>query len=81
MGYFYVLQSLKDFGYYFGSTEDLHNRVQRHNAGYVKSTKGRRPWKLVYNEVYETIEEARFREYTVKRNANERYKIIKKLEK
>ncbi|HAZ16594.1 MAG: hypothetical protein A3H59_03425 [Candidatus Jacksonbacteria bacterium RIFCSPLOWO2_02_FULL_43_9] len=52
MYYVYILHSTKDNGFYIGSSSDLKNRVHVHNQGMVISTKGRRPLKLVYYEVY-----------------------------
>ena len=46
MFYAYILKSLKDQTYYYGSTEDLQDRIKSHNAGKVKYTKGHRPYKL-----------------------------------
>ncbi|RMG68742.1 MAG: nuclease, partial [Calditrichaeota bacterium] len=46
MYYAYILKSLKDEGYYYGSTADLEQRLRSHNAGKVRSTKHRRPWKI-----------------------------------
>ncbi|RMG76696.1 MAG: GIY-YIG nuclease family protein [Bacteroidetes bacterium] len=60
--YVYILYSLKSGMYYKGCTQDLSQRVKRHNAGKVKSTKGHRPWKLIYFEKFETRTEARKRE-------------------
>ena len=62
MYYFYVLKSLKDGRRYKGYTIDLEKRLERHNAGGVKSTKYRRPLILVYSESYDTEKEARDRE-------------------
>ena len=56
--YVYILQSLKTDGYYTGSTQDIPARVERHNQGRSKATKARRPWQLVYSEVFETRSEA-----------------------
>ena len=76
MGYFYIIQSKKDNSLYSGSTEDLKNRFERHNAGYCKYTKHKIPWKLVYFEAYTTLEKARYREWKVKHSAYE-YKKLK----
>ena len=62
MFYAYILKSVKDSGYYYGSTSNLDNRLKTHNAGKVRSTKGRRPWKLHYIEKYESRSEAVERE-------------------
>jgi putative endonuclease len=62
MPYAYVLKSLKDSRYYYGSTEDVQVRLKSHNAGKVRSTKSRRPMVLVYSEQYSTKSEALKRE-------------------
>jgi putative endonuclease len=62
MYYVYILQSLKDSKFYTGLTNDLSRRLQEHNSGQMKSTKGRVPFKLLYSEKYETRIEARARE-------------------
>jgi putative endonuclease len=48
----YILQSLKDGSYYIGSTNNLEDRVERHNQGRSQYTKLKRPWKLLYSEEY-----------------------------
>lgn len=48
--YVYVLRSLKDKNFYVGFTKDLSKRLVLHNDGLVRSTKGRRPFELVYWE-------------------------------
>jgi putative endonuclease len=50
MYYTYVLQSEKDMGFYTGFTKDLKLRFEQHNSGLVRSTKDRRPLKLIYYE-------------------------------
>jgi putative endonuclease len=49
----YVLYSLRDGRLYIGSTADIARRLADHNRGKVKSTKHRRPFKLVYYEEFE----------------------------
>jgi len=51
---------------YIGSTEDLKNRLAKHNTGKVKSTKFYRPWKLLDYETYSTRNEAVRRERFLK---------------
>lgn len=48
--YTYVLKSEKDGNLYIGWTVNLKDRLQTHNNGMVKSTKLRRPFKLIYFE-------------------------------
>ena len=60
--YAYILQSKSIGTYYYGSAEDVGIRLKRHNAGKVRSTKSKRPWRLHYVEVFETRSEAYKRE-------------------
>ena len=51
MQYFvYILESEIDGRLYKGQTSDLDKRLQEHNSGKTKSTKGYIPWKLVHFE-------------------------------
>lgn len=52
MYYVYILQSLKDKKLYVGFTDDLKRRLNEHNEGLSFSTKGRRPFILIYYEAY-----------------------------
>jgi putative endonuclease len=52
--------------HYIGQTVNLVARLKKHNKGYVKSTKGFRPWKLLYFENYNTRSEACRRELEIK---------------
>ncbi|MEK7588239.1 MAG: GIY-YIG nuclease family protein [Patescibacteria group bacterium] len=54
----YVLQSSIDNNLYIGCTSDINKRLGYHNKGKVKSTKSRRPLKLIYKEDYDNIYEA-----------------------
>jgi len=60
--YAYILLSLKNGKYYYGSTQDLEERIKKHNGGKVKSTKPFRPWKIHYFEKFGTSSEAFKRE-------------------
>jgi putative endonuclease len=63
MEYFvYVLKSEIDGRLYKGQTSDIDKRLNEHNSGKTKSTKGYKPWKLVYFETFETRDEAVLRE-------------------
>ena len=50
MFYVYVLRSLKDGQLYTGYSINLKNRLDEHNKGYVKGTKNRYPFELIYYE-------------------------------
>ncbi len=62
MFYAYILKSTKDRKYYYGSTNDIDQRLLRHNRGLVASTKYRRPLNLHYVEKFELRKEAYKRE-------------------
>ncbi len=44
----YILYSNKFDRYYIGQTNNMENRITRHNNGYVRSTKSYRPWNIVF---------------------------------
>ncbi len=67
-GYVYILQSLKDGNKYIGSTISVKERVEKHNKGYVKSTKSRRPLILENVLEYEGLTVARQKEILFKRS-------------
>jgi len=58
----YVLMSMTDGQLYAGYTTDLKQRLTTHNKGSVPSTKSRRPWKLIYAEMYTNQQDALRRE-------------------
>jgi predicted GIY-YIG superfamily endonuclease len=64
MHYCYILLSSKSHIFYFGSANDLRERLKFHNSGKVKSTKSHIPWKLVWYSAFETEKQARdFEQY------------------
>jgi putative endonuclease len=66
MFFVYVLLSQKDKKFYVGQTNDLADRVLRHNEGRVRATKGRRPLLLAWTESFPTRAEAVRRERYLK---------------
>ena len=54
----YILKSLKDQGYYFGHCENINDRLKQHNWHKVRSTKGRTPFIIHYQETFNTKSEA-----------------------
>lgn len=62
MYYTYVLLSEKDNKFYSGFAEDVKLRFEKHQKGLVKSTRDRRPLKLIYYEVCINREDALRRE-------------------
>ncbi len=75
--YFYILQCRDGYKYY-GHTNNLARRILEHSKGEVKSTKKRRPVKLVYFEEVKSRKEAFKREMQFK-NGKTRKETISKL--
>jgi putative endonuclease len=74
MKYFvYILKSMKDDSYHVGSTNDLENRLKRHNEGRARYTKSKRPWELVYYEEHPDRSSAMKREYAIKHRKSAEY--------
>lgn len=71
--YVYILKSLKDSKFYTGYTSDLKRRIKEHNNGLSKSTKNRKPLKLVYFEASGNIKDAMKREKYLKTTYGKRY--------
>ncbi|MBI5044387.1 MAG: GIY-YIG nuclease family protein [Candidatus Levybacteria bacterium] len=72
MFYVYVLQSLKDLRTYTGYIDNLERRLKQHNSGFVKSTKQRVPFKLLFFEEFLSSTEAMKRELYWKSGAGRR---------
>jgi len=66
MYYTYILKSKKDNNFYIGSTKDLKTRFKLHNDGKIFSTKGRRPFELIYYEAHKSEKDCRKREHNLK---------------
>jgi putative endonuclease len=79
----YFLHSKKDNGYYIGCTSlPVERRLYKHNAGHVRSTKARRPFKIIYYEEYPNKLSAFKRERYLKCPAGyqEKLQILQKVE-
>ena len=69
----YVLRSIKDGKKYTGYTKDLSSRFELHQEGKVKSTKGRRPFELIYFEGCLNQQDATKREKYLKTHYGKMY--------
>jgi putative endonuclease len=69
----YAIKSLSHDFIYVGMTENLDDRLRRHNSRYNKSTKRFVPFKLIYSEKWKTGEEARIREKYLKSTSGKRF--------
>ncbi len=68
----YVLQDEKRKNYK-GMTNNLERRLYEHNQGHTKTTQKMNNLKVVYQEKYDTFEEARKRELYLKSAAGRRF--------
>lgn len=66
MFFVYAIKSILNNQVYKGQANSLDKRIDRHNKGYVKSTKERRPWELIAFQGFQTREEARWQEFLLK---------------
>ena len=73
----YILISLKDKKKYIGSTINLDRRLKEHFNGLVKSTKGRRPFKLFGFRIFDCIKEAAEFEFKYKKSHGQLERDIK----
>ena len=62
MHYVYFLKSSKDGKCYIGRANNLRQRISKHNAGKVPSTKYRLPLKLIYYEAFLSEQDAQNKE-------------------
>ncbi len=72
MFFVYVIKSEANHAYYVGSTENVEDRLARHNRGASNYTKNKRPWVLKYTEEYKTKKEAFKREKYLKSLKNKK---------
>lgn len=66
MYYIYVIRSITHSTRYIGSTDNPIKRLQEYNNGRCRYTRGRKPWKLIYQEGYITRGETMNREKFLK---------------
>lgn len=71
--YVCVLRSQNDGKFYVGYTKNLEKRLEEHNSGRVRSTKERRPMKLIYWEGCIDQQDATRREKYLKSAWGKRY--------
>ena len=69
----YILYSPSADQYYIGHTENIEDRLFRHNNSGSKSTKKTNDWKLVYTELFATKAEANRRELEIKKKKSRKY--------
>ena len=73
MPFTYILFSEKLNKYYVGACTELKRRLYEHNIGHSKFTSTGIPWKLKYEEEFETLLEAKRRELAIKKMKSRKY--------
>ena len=73
MFFTYILFSESINKYYVGHTEDLNDRLKRHNAGNGKFTKRGVPWELKWSFESSTRSEAIILEKKIKKRGSKRF--------
>ena len=68
MSYFlYIIHSVIKDQYYVGHTNDIEERIRKHNSKHKGFTGKENDWRLVYSESYPTKETAYAREREIKK--------------
>ncbi len=75
MFYTYILFSTKTLKYYVGQTNNLSDRLSRHNSGQQIATKSGIPWILITSFEFQTRSEAVQLETKIKKRGIKRYLI------
>jgi len=73
MAFTYILFSTGINSYYVGSTNDVADRLKRHNSGRSTFTKRGIPWILIYKKEYPTKSEAYQAELYIKSQKSRKY--------
>ena len=78
MYYVYVIKNTEG-NIYTGYTNDLDRRLESHNKGLNKSTKGHQ-WEYIYYEAYRAEKDARRREINLKKSGQARRWLKERLQ-
>ncbi|SEJ34790.1 GIY-YIG nuclease family protein [Flavobacterium terrigena] len=71
----YILYSLSKGKYYIGQTNNMEDRLRRHNSGYSLSTKNGIPWELITSFSLPNRSDAIILEKKIKAYGAKRYLI------
>lgn len=73
MFYLYILKNDRDGSFYVGHTQNIQDRLKRHNENRSIYTKNRGTWLLVYLEELTSRSEAMRREKEIKKKKSKKY--------
>ena len=77
MTYFTYILQCSDNTYYTGYTNNLEKRIEVHNSGkWAKYTRGRLPVRMIYSESFEKENDARKREYAIKKLSRKEKEVL-----
>ena len=71
--YCYILYSKKSDKFYIGYSENLKERLLKHNSKHKGFTGNTSDWKIVYFEEFGTKQEAYFRERQIKQKKSRKF--------
>ena len=71
--YCYILYSKKSDKFYIGYSENLKERLLKHNSKHKGFTGNTNDWKIVYFEEFGTKQEACFRERQIKQKKSRKF--------
>jgi len=54
----YILESQVDESKYIGQSQNLEDRIIKHNLGYIQSTASNKPWKLYAHKIVSSRSES-----------------------
>ena len=76
--YYVYIVECADGSYYTGYTTDVERRINEHNFSTksAKYTRSRRPVRLKYQEVYDSLSKALKREYAIKKLSRKSKKAL-----
>jgi putative endonuclease len=77
MYYTYIIESITSEKLYIGQTNNLTDRIKRHNTNQNKFTKNKGPWKLIYSKEFGSRSEAVKFEMKLKSIKNKSYLLEK----
>ncbi|MFM9988817.1 GIY-YIG nuclease family protein [Flavobacterium sp.] len=73
MFFVYILFSESNNRYYIRQSNNLEDRIHRHNSGYEIATKSGTPWKLIHHFQLQTRSEAMLLEKKIKKRDAKRF--------
>jgi len=79
MWWIYLIQSKRDKSIYIGLTKNIKRRLREHNSGQTFSTRKKRPWELIYCEIYKSSKDAERREKALKLHARALAQLKKRI--